>query len=89
MNTTSSVPTHSADASLQRVGQEAIIYDRRNGQAHVINNSAARLWELCDGHATVEQIAEAFAASYGLPVSEVHADVVAILTTFRELRILD
>jgi hypothetical protein len=85
----SGVPTRRADVALQRVGQEAILYDRRNGRAHVINNSAARLWELCDGRATVDEIAGAFAGAYAMPVSEVHADVVAMLATFRELQVLD
>ena len=82
------IPTRSADATLQRVGPEAILYDRRNGRAHVINNSAARIWELCDGHATVEQIAGAFGAAYGMPIADVYDDVLAILATFRELRVL-
>jgi coenzyme PQQ synthesis protein D (PqqD) len=87
MDTT--IPARSADVTLQRVGNEAILHDRRNGRAHVINSSAARIWDLCDGSATVDEIAERFAASYAMPASEVHADVVAILARFRELRVLD
>jgi Coenzyme PQQ synthesis protein D (PqqD) len=83
------IPVRSADATLQRVGAEAILHDRRNGRAHVINNSAARIWELCDGQANIEQIAGAFAAAYAMSVSEVYDDVLAILATFRELRVLD
>ena len=83
------IPVRSADATLQRVGTEAILHDRRNGRAHVINNSAARIWELIDGQANVEQIAGAFAAVYAMPASEVYDDVLAILATFRELRVLD
>ena len=83
------IPTRSADSTLQRVGPEAILYDRRNGRAHVINNSAAQIWELCDGQATVEQIASAFGAIYTMPTAEVYDDVLAILATFRELRVLE
>ena len=50
-------PTPSKDVSLQRVGDEAILHDRRNGRAHVINESAARIWDLCDGQHTLDQIA--------------------------------
>ncbi len=83
------VPRPSTDVTLQRVGGEAILYDRRNGRAHVINSSAARIWDLCDGQATVEEITGAFAAAYGMPIAEVSADVAAILTTFRELHVLE
>ena len=83
------IPVRSPDATLQRVGAEAILHDRRNGRAHVINSSAARIWELIDGQANIEQIAGAFAAIYAMPASEVRDDVLTILATFRELRVLD
>jgi PqqD family protein of HPr-rel-A system len=77
-------PINSADVDLQRVGQEAILYDRRRGRAHVINDSAVRIWTLCDGRATVEEIVRAFAASYAMPPADVHDDVRRIITAFRE-----
>jgi PqqD family protein of HPr-rel-A system len=82
-------PIPSADVSLQRVGNEAILHDRRNGRAHVVNESGARIWELCDGRASQDDIVRAFAAAYDLPASAVQADVEDILAKFRELRILD
>jgi hypothetical protein len=83
------VPRPSTDVTLQRVGNEAILYDRRNGRAHVINSSAARIWDLCDGRATVDEITGAFAAAYAMPVADVSADVAAILATFHELHVLE
>ena len=83
------LPTPSTDVSLQRVGQEAILNDRRNGRAHVINESAAQIWELCDGQHTLDQIVSAFAAVYGLPAADVQADVQYILAKFHELGVLD
>ena len=82
-------PTPSKDVSLQRVGQEAILHDRRNGRAHVINESAAQIWELCDGRKTVDQIVSAFAADYALSAVDVRADVQYILAKFHELRVLE
>ena len=82
-------PTPNKDVALQRVGQEAILHDRRNGRAHVINESAAQLWELCDGQSTLDHIVSAFAAAYALPAADVQADVQYILAKFRELRVLE
>jgi len=82
-------PTPSKDVSLQRVGQEAILHDRRNGRAHVINESAAQIWDLCDGRNTLDQIVLAFAAAYELPALDVRKDVQYILAKFRELRVLE
>ncbi len=84
-----SIPKRNADVTLQRVGQEAILYDRRHGRAHVINSSAARVWELCDGHASIDEIIHAFAESYNMPASAVNDDVASIITTFRTLGVLD
>jgi PqqD family protein of HPr-rel-A system len=82
-------PTPNKDVSLQRVGQEAILHDRRNGRAHVINESAAQIWELCDGQNTLHQIVSAFAATYMLQASDVQADVQDILAKFHELGVLE
>jgi coenzyme PQQ synthesis protein D (PqqD) len=82
-------PTPNKDVSLQRVGQEAILHDRRNGRAHVINESAAQIWELCDGQSTLDHIVSAFAAAYALPATDVQADVQYILAKFHELRVLE
>jgi Coenzyme PQQ synthesis protein D (PqqD) len=82
-------PTPNTDVSLQRVGQEAILHDRRNGRAHVINESAAQIWELCDGKHTFDQIVSAFAAAYALPAADVRADVQYILAKFHELRMVE
>ena len=82
-------PTPKKDVALQRVGEEAILHDRGNGQAHVINESAAQIWELCNGQNTLDQIVSAFAAGYGLPAADVQADVQYILAKFHELRVLE
>jgi hypothetical protein len=82
-------PTPSKEVSLQRVGDEAILHDRRNGRAHVINESAAQIWELCDGRTTFDQIVAAFAASYQLAAPDVSEDVQYILSRFRELRVIE
>lgn len=82
-------PKPSPAVTLQRVGNEAILHDRRNGRAHVINESAARIWELCDGHATLDQIVAAFATAYAMPPATVQPDVEYILARFRALSVLE
>lgn len=83
------LPIPNPDVALQRVGDEAILHDHRNGRAHVINESAARVWQLCDGHATLDEIVSAFAASFAMPAEDVRDDVIYILSKFRELRVLE
>jgi PqqD family protein of HPr-rel-A system len=80
-------PTARRDVTLQRVGREAILHDAQNGQAHVINGTAAQLWELCDGRPYDELVA-AFAGVYGREPATVADDVRRTLDRFEALGLL-
>lgn len=80
-------PTARRDVTLQRVGREAILHDSRNGQAHVINGTAAQLWELCDGR-PLDELVAAFAAVYGRAPETVAEDVRRTLAGFESLGLL-
>lgn len=75
------------DVALQEVGREAILHDARDGKAHVINGSAARVWKLCDGR-SMDDVVAAFAASYDRSPASVRADVERVVAKFRELDLL-
>ena len=82
-----SAPRARPDVTLQRVGKEAILHDGRNGQAHVINATAAQLWELCDGR-PLDDLVAAFAALYGREPQTVAEDVRRTLARFEALGLL-
>jgi pyrroloquinoline quinone biosynthesis protein D len=76
------------EVMLERIGGDAVLNDRASGCVHVINGSAARIWELCDGARTTEQVTDALAASYGISADDVAADVTALAHQFRSLGLL-
>jgi len=80
-------PTARGDVTLQRVGREAILHDARNGQAHVINGSAAQLWELLDGR-SFDDLVGAFATLYGREPRTVADDVRRTLDRFEALGLI-
>ena len=80
-------PIARLDVTLQRVGREAILHDDVNGKAHVINGSAARLWELCDGR-PLDDLVTAFAGLYGRAPETVADDVQRTLDGFRAMGLL-
>ncbi|MGZ8501528.1 MAG: PqqD family protein [Candidatus Limnocylindrales bacterium] len=80
-------PIARPDVSLQQVGREAILHDGANGKAHVINGSAARLWELCDGR-PLDDLLTAFAGLYGRQPETVADDVGRTLAGFRAMGLL-
>ncbi len=81
-------PVVRTDVTLQWVGREAILHDGRSGKAHVINGSAGRLWELCDGR-PFEALVAAFAGLYGREPETVTEDVRKTLTSFQAMGLLD
>jgi hypothetical protein len=81
-------PTRRAGITLERVGGEAILLDAGGGRAHVVNGSAARLWELLAGARDRAVLTAAFGAAYGLPAEAVRDDVDATLQRFASLGLL-
>ena len=71
-----------------------MLIDERRGSVHVVNHTAAQLWELCDGEPTAPELTDALADVYGLEEgaaarSSVRQDVERILTTFGELGLVE
>ena len=74
---------------MTRTGEEALLVDEDGGNVHVVNHTAARLWELCDGNPTVGELVESVATAYGVPGEIVRPDVHGLVGTFRELGLLE
>ena len=81
-------PAQRVGVTLERVGAEAILLDQPAGRAHVVNASAARLWELLGGGRDRESLIVTFAAAYMLPADAVRADVEQTLAGFAALGLL-
>jgi hypothetical protein len=81
-------PARRAGITLERVGAEAILLDHGAGRAHVVNGSAARLWDLLGAARDRESLIVAFAAAYALPADAVRADVEQTLDRFAALGLL-
>jgi PqqD family protein of HPr-rel-A system len=81
-------PAPNPAVTLERSGKEAVLYDRASRRVHVVNESAARLFELCDGETTIDEITDRFARSYAIEPAEVKDDVRSIVATLRGLGVL-
>lgn len=55
----------------------------------VLNASAAEIVKLCDGTRSLEEIAEALAASSGAPLERVASDVRALVARLAEKRLVE
>lgn len=73
----------------ERVGEEGILNDQREGQIHVLNASATRVWEMCVRRLPVGELVDGLAASYGKPPAAVREDVHAVLRDFLARGLVD
>ena len=71
---------------VRHAGNDVIVYDPSNDRIHILNATAGRVLDLCDGDHDAEQIAAALANRTNAPAERVLADVHAVLASFRQLR---
>ena len=68
-------PLAHPDVSAYPLDDEVVIYAPTDGQAFVLNPTAARIWALCDGTRTDVVMAREIAEAYGQDEEQVLADV--------------
>jgi PqqD family protein of HPr-rel-A system len=78
-------PAKSADVLELDMGDGLILYNHDSSLVHHLNPSAALVWQLCDGEATVGRLATEIAEEYGLRSNEVVEQVSAVIAEFDAL----
>jgi pyrroloquinoline quinone biosynthesis protein D len=59
----------------QTIDGETVLLDVDGRELMGVNETAARVWALCDGNHTIAQIADAIASEFGAGPDEALADV--------------
>jgi PqqD family protein of HPr-rel-A system len=68
-------PRSAPDVTTYELDDDLVLYDARTTQAHVLNASAARIWQLCDGSRSPLALALALSTTFDLDPSRARADV--------------
>ena len=55
---------------VQQLDDEVLIYDRQRHKAHCLNQTAALIWNRCDGQTTIAALAQALSQRTGTPIEE-------------------
>jgi len=64
----------------QRLDEETIVVDPRSREVHLLNETAARIWELLETSSSVDEIVEVLADEYeGAPPEDLRREVEAFL----------
>ena len=73
----------------QHVGDTSVLLDPRSGEYYSLDEVGARIWALCDGNRSAEQIALALSAEYNADVVTIQADVVRLLGELVAAKLVD
>ncbi|MHB0999704.1 MAG: PqqD family protein [Armatimonadota bacterium] len=76
------------DVTYRELDGEGILYNSKDKNMHVLNQTALTVWNLCDTAEDAKQIADIIADQYRMPVDIVFADVLKCLTNFEKLGLI-
>jgi hypothetical protein len=71
-------PKQAASIHVEQLGNELCVYNWQRKEVHALNPTAARVWQQCDGHTSLAQLAAMLQADLQLP--DIEAQELAWLT---------
>ena len=81
-------PYQNRDVTLREVGEQVTIYNPQTEQTHMLNATAASIWNLCNGCRNTQDIVGQVAFSRGMAPEVVAQDVVEALEHFRQTQLV-
>jgi PqqD family protein of HPr-rel-A system len=72
----------------QKLEEETIVVDPRTREVHLLNDTAARVWELLASSSTLDELTEALAEEYDATPETLRAGVEELLGGLREKGLL-
>lgn len=76
------------DVIWRRIGDDIVIIKDGGLSTHVLNKTAAFIWEMCDGKSGVDEIASKICERFEVAYEEAHADVDDLITTLTKANFL-
>jgi PqqD family protein of HPr-rel-A system len=81
-------PGKAAEVLELDMGDGVILYNHDSSLVHHLNPSAALLWRLCDGEATMKELAGEIAEEYGLEPDTVLGEISGVIAEFDALNLV-
>lgn len=75
---------------VQNIGKETFLRSKEGKTIHILNSTAKRIWELCDGMHTVEDIEKKIRDEFSISGdSDIAGDILLTLKTLHEKGLLE
>lgn len=72
----------------EQVDGETVLLDLDSGLYFSLNETGARVWELCDGERDIAQIIDVITTEYDAPADSIRADVLELVTQLSDEELL-
>jgi hypothetical protein len=72
----------------KRISDEGIVVDTVRAVEHTLNETALRIFELCDGESTISDIAQKITEEYEIDFETARQDVVKCVSTLEKLNVV-
>ena len=75
-------PRRAEGYSVEELDGELLLFNPADARVIALNQTAALVWNLCDGSRTVEEIGSLIAAAYPEATAEIPGDVAEVVSLF-------
>ncbi len=82
------VPLQVGSFILEELDGQLMIFDEDSGRIVEVNQSAALLWQLCDGNHSLSELGDLIAAAYPNAAAEIRQDIPRIVQQLVALGVL-
>jgi PqqD family protein of HPr-rel-A system len=72
----------------QKLDEETIVVDPRSREVHLLNETAARVWELLASPRSLDELAATLGEEYDAPAGELRAGVEEVIAGLRDKGLL-
>jgi len=76
------------DLPFQKLEEETIVVDPRRREVHLLNDTAAQVWELLESPQSVDGLVASLAEAYDAPEDELRGAVVELLSGLEQKGLL-
>jgi hypothetical protein len=77
------------DIIWRRIGDEIVVIKDDGLSTHVLNKTAAWIWEMCDGKREIDEITSQLCERFDVSFEEAHADVEEIIEKLTQVGIIN
>lgn len=81
-------PKAREDLTVVELDGEAVIYDEESSELHLLNPTATIVFGLCDGTATMREMASDISQVFGVPIEDVERQVRTLIRRLRKANLL-